>query len=233
MKEIKKTANNVHSGHRQRLKERSLAEGLDSFDSHQLLELLLFYAIPYKDTNELAHRLLDHFGSFSAVLDADYNQLLEVKGVGLNTASLLTLIPGLCRRYQLDRWGERIHIDSSYTLGEYAVNLFIGCNYEKFYLICLDAQSNVIQSVLINEGTLNEVSVYPRVVVETALRHKAHSVVLSHNHPGGTLRPSAGDIQLTRRLVAVLNEINISVNDHIIVCGNRYISFAAKGLLFG
>ncbi|MEG1662312.1 MAG: JAB domain-containing protein, partial [Clostridiales bacterium] len=209
----------IHAGHRERLKKRAVQEGLDSFDAHQLLELLLFYAIPYKDTNELAHQLIDKFGNFAAVLDADYQQLLMIKGVGPNTAALLTMIPGLCRRYQLDSWGERVHIDCGYTLGEYCVNLFIGCSYEKFYMVCLDSQSRVIQTVLVNEGTINEVSVYPRLVVENALRYKAHSVALAHNHPGGTLRSSAGDVQLTKRLTAVLNEININVNDHIIVCG--------------
>ena len=222
---------NIHEGHRGRLKARCIQEGLASFTEHQLLELLLFYAIPYRDTNELAHQLIDYYGSFSAVLDADYHELLQRPGVGPNTALLLSMLPGMFRRYQLDRWGEKVRIDNLRSLGDYVVNLFIGCNYEEFYLICLDSQDHVTQAALINKGTLNEVSIYPRVVVETALRHKARSVVLAHNHPGGSLRPTSGDMHLTRRLISILQEININVVDHIIVAGERYLSFADKGLI--
>ncbi|MCR4963558.1 MAG: DNA repair protein RadC [Firmicutes bacterium] len=232
MAEKEKPAKNIHSGHRERLKKRALQEGLDQFDDHQVLELLLFYAIPYRDTNELAHRLIQQFGGLSGVLDAEYRQLLDVKGVGPNAASFLALIPQICRSYQLSKWGDRLLFDNVYTLGEYCVSLFIGCAYEKFYLLCLDNQNRLIQAVLVNEGTINEVSVYPRLVVEKALAYKANSVVLSHNHPGGSLQASVGDVKLTKRLVTVLNEINISVTDHIIVSGNRYISLAAKGMMF-
>jgi len=118
------------------------------------------------------------------------------------------------------------------ALGEYAVNLFIGRHYEAFYLVCLDSQNHILCPALIAEGTINEVSIYPRIVVETALRHKAKSVVLTHNHPGGSLRPTAVDMQLTQRIAVVLAEINIEVIDHIIVCNEEFLSFAAKGLMF-
>jgi len=223
----------LHSGHRQRLKELCLAEGLDSFPPHQVLEVLLFYALPYRDTNELAHRLLQRFGSFAGVLNADYQDLLEVPGVGANTASLLTMMPEFFRRYQTDAGRDPVCLSDRERLLDYVLGLFIGCSHERFYLICLDTQNRVNQSALINEGTLDQVTIYPRLVVEAALRHKAKSVVLAHNHPGGAMRPTAADVQLTQHIAAVLTEIGITVLDHLIVCNGKYYSFQEKGLISG
>ncbi len=222
----------IHSGHRQRVKQRFLKEGLDHFDDHQVLELLLFYGLPYQDTNGLAHQLIDFFGSLAGVFEADYHDLMKIKGVGSNTALMLTMVPEVSRRYLIDKSSEKTTVYSLEALGEYAVNLFIGRHYEAFYLVCLDSQNHILCPALIAEGTINEVSIYPRIVVETALRHKAKSVVLTHNHPGGSLRPTAVDMQLTQRIAVVLAEINIEVIDHIIVCNEEFLSFAAKGLMF-
>ncbi len=226
------TSDRIHSGHRQRVKQRFLKEGLVSFADHQVLELLLFYGLPYQDTNGLAHILYQRFGSLAAVLDADYHDLMEITGIGSNTALLLTMIPEITRRYLIDKASFKTTVHSLEALGEYAVNLFIGRHYEAFYLICLDSQNHILCPAMIAEGTINEVSIYPRIVVETALRHKAKSVALAHNHPGGSLRPTAVDMQLTQRIALVLAEINIEVLDHIIVCNDEYLSFAAKGLMF-
>ncbi|MDO4581109.1 MAG: DNA repair protein RadC [Bacillota bacterium] len=223
----------LHGGHRQRLKERYLNEGLDSFEPHQVLELLLFYALPYKDTNELAHRLIAHFGSLHGVLDAAYEELLQVPGVGANTACLLTMLPDLFRSYQLDRYQPRQQFPDTAALGSYVCDLFLGCDYEVFYLICLDMQNRLIKASMINRGTIDEVFVYPRIVAETALRHKAKRVVLAHNHPGGTLRPTSADLKLTRHIDALLRDINITVVDHIIAVGMQYFSFSEKNLLGG
>ena len=222
---------NLHKGHRQRVKDRYIAESLDSFEDHQVLELLLYYAIPYRDINDLAHRLLDKYGSLSGVFEADYYDLRTVSGIGANTAMLLTMVPSLSRVYQLDKWGKKPILGSTAALGEYAVNLFIGRTYEVFYLICLDAQNRVNHAALIYEGSINEVAIYPRIVVETAIRHKAKNVVLVHNHPGGSLRPTSSDMDLTWRLVDIMKDISISVVDHIIVSNSSYLSFAEKGLL--
>jgi len=229
----KSSSDALHSGHRRRLKELCLAEGLDSFSPHQVLELLLFYALPYRDTNELAHRLLQRFGSFAGVLNADYQDLLDVPGVGPNTASLLTLMPEFFRCYQKDAGQDLTCLSDRSRLLDYAMGLFIGCSHERFYLICLDTQNRVNQAALINEGTLDQVTVYPRLVVETALRHRAKSVVLAHNHPGGAMRPTASDVQLTQHIAAVLTEIGITVLDHLIISGGKYYSFQEKGLLSG
>ena len=222
---------NIHSGHRDRMKSRFISEGLDGFNQHQILELLLFYAIPRKDTNEIAHRLIKKYGSLSGVFEADPKDIADTPGMGLNSAILLSLVPSLARIYFKDRWGIKPALNSSSKAGEYAISLFAGRSYEVFYVLCLDSQNKVNYAALVHEGTINEAPVYPRLIVETALRHKANSVILAHNHPGGSLKPSSADIEVTRKIVSALRSISIDVVDHIIVSGDRYVSFAEKGLL--
>ncbi|NLI57869.1 MAG: DNA repair protein RadC [Clostridium sp.] len=221
----------MHTGHRKRLKNRFLEEGLDSFEPHQVLELLLFFSIPRRDTNEIAHKLLKKFGSLSGVFEADIKELVKVEGIGENSAFLISMIPQLSRRYLNDKWRDKPELNSSSKAGEYAISLFAGRTYEVFYVICLDAQNRVNYAALVHEGTINEAPIYPRIIVETALRHKANSVILAHNHPGGSLNPSRGDIEATKVIKNALESISIKVVDHIIVCGERYVSFAERGLL--
>lgn len=221
----------MHEGHRRRLKERFLKEGLDSFEKHQVLELLLFFSIPRKDTNEIAHELLNKYGSLSGVFEADPKDLANTPGIGESSALLLALIPDLSRRYFNDKWRDKPELNSSTKAGQYAVTLFSGRPYEVFYIISLDAQNRVNYAQVVHEGTINEAPVYPRLIVEAALRHKANSVILAHNHPGGSLNPSRADIEATNRIKTALEAISISVVDHIIVCGGKYVSFAERGLL--
>lgn len=221
----------MHEGHRERLRNRFLTEGLDNFEQHQVLELLLFYAIPRRDTNELAHELLRKYGSLAGVLEADPSDLAAHSGIGVNSAILLSMIPALSRMYFKDKWREKPELNSSTKAGEYAVALFAGKSYENFYVICLDTQNKVNFAALVHEGTINEAAVYPRLIVETALRHQANSVILAHNHPGGSLKPSEADIQVTKRISTGLNSISIKLVDHIIVAGDKYYSFAEKGLI--
>ncbi len=204
---------------------------MDNFEPHQVLELILFYSIPRRDTNEIAHELLEKYGSVSKVFEADINDLVKTPGIGENSAFILSLIPSLARRYFKDKWGTKPVIDSSTTAGQYAVSLFAGRTYEAFYLICLDSQNRVNFPELIQEGTINESPVYPRLIVEAALRHQANSVILAHNHPGGSLKPSQADMEVTDRIRIALEAISIHVIDHIIVAGDKYVSFAEKGLL--
>ena len=233
MAKAKADAEVSHQGHRERLKQRCLEEGLDSFSDHQVLELLLFYALPYQDTNELAHRLLDTFGSLSAVLNADYSELMRVSGVGRHTAALLSFMPDLLRRYQMDQFGVRPNLRSLSKAGDYCCSLFLGKCYECFYMVCLDLQGNLNQAALIGEGSISTAPVYPRVAVETALRHRAAAVILTHNHPGGSLQASRDDIELTDTLTRALATIGVEVLDHIIVAGSRFSSMAGKGLIKG
>ncbi|NTW71268.1 MAG: DNA repair protein RadC [Eubacteriaceae bacterium] len=216
----------LHSGHRKRVKDRFILEGLDAFEDHQVLELLLFYSIPMKDTNEIAHRMLREFGSLSTLFEASVEDICKRCHVTENTAVLVSMIPSLTRKYSKGKWGEKPHLNSSSKAGEYAVTLFSGRIYEAFYVICLDSQNRVNHAALVHEGTINEAPVYPRLIVETALRHQANSIILSHNHPGGSLKPSGADLEVTKRISAAAEAISIKVVDHIIVAGESYYSFA-------
>jgi DNA repair protein RadC len=224
-------ADKLHEGHRERVKNRFLAEGLDNFADHQILELLLFYCIPLRDTNDLAHKLLNEFGSLAGLFEASPEEICKRCKVKTNTAVLLSLIPSLARRYFTGKWGEKPLLSSSAKAGEYVISLFVGRTYEAFYLLCLNAQNRVNYAALVHEGTINEAPVYPRLIVETALRHQASAVILAHNHPGGSLRPSGADKEVTERIVTALGAISIQVADHIIVAGEEYYSFMEHGLL--
>lgn len=222
---------NLHAGHRQRVKDRYLLEGLDSFTDHQVLELLLFYCMPMKDTNELAHKMINEFGTLAGLFEANTKDISRRCGVSENTAILVSMIPSLARRYFKGKWGDKPVLSSSSKAGEYAVSLFAGRTYEAFFVICLDAQNKVNYAALVHEGTINEAPVYPRMIVETALRHQANSVILAHNHPGGSTQPSKADIEVTKKIVVALSAISISVIDHIIAAGDKYTSFAEQGLI--
>jgi len=222
---------NLHEEHRKRVRARYLKEGLDGFEDHQVLELLLFYSIPRRDTNELAHRMIEKFGNLPTLFEADPADIQKRCGVSEKTAILISLIPSLARRYFKEKWGEKPVITSSFKAGNYAITLFTGRTYEVFYVLCLDSQNRVNYAALVHEGTINEAPVYPRLIVETALRHQANSVILAHNHPGGSLQPSKADIDVTKKIIAALEPISIKVMDHIIVAGDKYFSFAEKGLL--
>ena len=227
----KRDPKDVHGGHRQRLKDLALTTDLQGLSSFQVLEWLLFYTIPYRDTNGLAHQLIDHFGSLDAVFHADYHSLLQVDGVGPNTASLLTMMPALFRRYRQESLADKCYILSQEQACDYITNFFIGKEYEEFYMICLNSQYRVIQAALLAQGSLSEVAVYPRIAVELALRHKAKYVILAHNHPGGSIRPSADDIRLTEKITELLSGISISVLDHFIFSQDKYFSFCEKGIM--
>ena len=221
----------LHEGHRKRVRDRYLSEGLDAFEDHQVLELLLYYCIPRRDTNELAHRMIKQFGSLAGLFEAKPKDISEKCGVSENTAILVSLIPSLARRYNTVKLGDRPLLNTSSKAGEYAVSLFAGRTYEVFYAICLNSQNRVNYAALVQEGTLTEAPVYPRLVVEAVLCHKASSVILAHNHPGGSMQPSRADIEVTGRISRALEPISVKVVDHIIVAGGRYFSFKENGLL--
>jgi len=222
---------NIHAGHRKRVRERFMEEGLDGFKDHEILELLLYYCVRQRDTNTLAHRMLMEYGTLHDLLEAHPRDIARRCKVSLNTATLISLCVPLARRYMNRKWGERPVLNSSFKAGEYAMTLFAGRIYEAFFAICLDSQNRVNHAALVHEGTINEAPVYPRLIVETALRHKASSVILAHNHPGGSLKPSVADIEVTKKIYAALKSISINVVDHIIVAGQSYTSFAEQGLI--
>jgi DNA repair protein RadC len=222
---------NLHEGHREKVKQRFIEEGLNAFEDHQVLELLLFYTIPRKDTNEMAHRLLEKFGTLESLFDSKPEELVKKGKVTRNTAIFLSMVPELARRYMMLKQGRKPVLDSSSKAGQFITTLFIGKTYEAFYVCCLNSQNQLNYAALVHEGTINEAPVYPRLIVETALRHQASSIILAHNHPGGSLKPSNADIEVTRKICDAMKTISVSVIDHMIAAGNNYFSFAENGLL--
>ncbi|MBQ7492222.1 MAG: DNA repair protein RadC [Clostridia bacterium] len=220
----------VHDGHRQRMIQRFLQEGLDGFEEHQILEMLLFYSIPRRDTNETAHRLIDAFGSLSGVLDAPYQELLNVTGIGENTAAMLKLLPALTRVYQSAAVKD-IRINSSAAAGEYLLPRFIGRRDEAVFLVCLDVKGQVLSCNLLHEGSVNSAEVNIRKIMSTVLKYNAVNVILAHNHPGGVALPSDEDLATTRRIRDALAPMDVTLVDHIIVAGGDYVSLADSGFL--
>lgn len=211
---------NVHSGHRNRIKERFCAEGLDFFADHNVLELVLFYSVPRRDTNELAHRLLEHLGSLSAVFEADVGRLMQVPGITYNTAVLIKLFPAVARRYSMSKFETGTVMDNTGIAADYAASLFLGESEEVTYVICLDGKNKVLCCDRFSRGSVNTTEISVRGIVDCVIRHKAVKVILTHNHPSGMARPSYEDIETTRKICSVLSEMNIVVEDHITVGGN-------------
>lgn len=218
-----------HDGHRQRLRERFEQSGLDAFHDHEVLELLLMYAIPRRDVKPLAKGLLAEFGGLAAVLDAPLPQLRQVKGVGDHAALLLTLTPRLLDRYQQDRWRKRRAFHSTQEVVAYLQPKLSAEVKEVFYLMALNSQNGLIAMEPVQHGTVNKTVVLPRLVVEVALKHRAAAVIFAHNHPSGEPKPSSADRQITTRLKKTLHDLDITVHDHIIIAGSTYYSFAENG----
>ena len=223
---------NLHKDHRKRLKQRFLDAGLDDFTDYQVLELLLFFAIPQGDTNGTAHELINHFGSLSRVLEADFEELKKIKGIGDHSATLLALVTDLCRYYQVDCAKRAEVLTTLDACGAYLVPRFFGRTNETVFLLCLDAKCKVLDCREIGEGSVNAASISIRKIVETALNSKATTVVLAHNHPSGVAVPSNEDVQTTRRVAAALRAVEVHLADHIVAADGDYVSMVQSGCRF-
>ena len=222
----------VHDGHRKRMRQRFLAEGLDQFTDVQILEILLFYCIARQDTNPIAHELLNHFGSLSQVLEAPVEELCKVDGIGENTAVFLKLITQVGRCYLTDRASKSRILPTLDSCAKYLKTFFFGRNVETVYLLCLDAKCKMLCCKKISEGDVNSTTLSVRKIVETALSTNASSVVLAHNHPGGLAVPSNVDVQTTLRIADALQAVDVHFIDHILVTDDDYVSLAQSGYTF-
>ena len=223
----------VHDGHRKRLKTQFLIHGED-FHDHQLLELLLCYAIPQGDVNGLAHALLDQFGSLAGVFDALPPSLTRVDGVGEHTAVLLKLIPKLAGRYSTIRSSPGDILASSRAARDYLLPYFqTGPRNEMVYQVCMDAKYKVLGCHKLGEGTVNAADITPRRVVELALAHNASAVLLAHNHVSGLALPSNADLLTTETLARVLRAVREELADHLIITEDDMVSLQDSGLLNG
>lgn len=227
MSEDMKNTDNPHQNHRARIRETFRKAGVEKMPDHNLLELLLFYSIPRKDTNEIAHRLINTFGSLNRVFDAPYEQLLAVEGVGESSALLISMIPGICKRYVDGKSKGKINLSEPEDAQSYITKMYYGCNTEVFNMLCLDAVGNLINCCKIGEGTSGSVSVDKRAVLETAFRNNADKVIFAHNHPNGIAAPSKDDLTMTSEFGALLAGVGIRLADHIIVAGSDSISLAS------
>ncbi len=221
----------IHKGHRDRIKDKYINFGLDSFDDHEVLELLLFYAYPRVDTNNIAHKMIQEFGSLYNLLESTPLEIMKKCNVSKNVAVLVSLIPHISRTYLKRKWEHKDKFNNTKELSDYVKSLFIGRNYECFYILCLDSKYKLINSVLVGSGTIDSATIYPRNILEIALQYKASIVALAHNHPSGDLNPSKADINTTNSLIKALNFIDIKVIDHIIVAGDNYFSFREYNLI--
>ena len=221
----------VHDGHRARRKAQFREHGLDVFTDHGALELLLFYAVPQKDVNPLAHRLLERFGSLEAVFSAPPEELQEVEGVGEHAATLLALIFPLVRRVYMESGKRDALLCSTDQLGRYFRGLFFGVRQEVFYEACLDAKGKLLRCCKIADGSVNDVHINIRCVVENALRCNASAVALAHTHPSGVALPSPDDNTTTLMACDALRTVGVELVDHIIVADGDFVSLRENGLL--
>lgn len=218
-----------HSGHRARVKARFLREGLDAFEDHNALELLLFYAVPQRDTNELAHKLISSFGSFSAVFDAPVESLMQVGGIKENAAVLIKLMPALYGKYAQNKQSAgTLFLKSAQAAGEYLVPQFAGQSAERFLAICMNHKCKVLKTVVISDGTANSTALRSRQLAEAVIHTGATNVILAHNHPEGVAAPSMQDVDATRYLFSMLGNLGVKLNDHIIVAGDDWFSMATS-----
>lgn len=214
----------IHDGHRERLKERFRREGVENFTDVQMLEFLLFYIIPRRDTNEIAHNLLDRFGSFSQVLEAPVEQLAAVPGMGQSAATFLSMLMGVSRYYDLNKARQNRFLMTNEECGRYMLPLFKGKRNEHVYMLYLDAKCRVLGCNEVGQGSINFSSVPIRNIVEKALAMNATTVYVAHNHPSGVAFPSVEDRACTLRLATALYAVDITLADHFVIAEDDYVS---------
>lgn len=214
----KRVKKNYHEGHRDRMRQRFRESGIDSFAAHEALELLLYYCIPRRDTNEIAHELLAHFdNSLSAVFDAPIDELMKVNYISFNAAVLIKMIPSLARLYVADRIAPGDYIRSSDDAKKYFRAKMFAREVETFMMAYLDNGNKVINCETIAEGSVNAARVDMNKIVTAAVSKRASACVAAHNHPRGSAFPSKEDVDSTRRIMNSLGEVNVNLLDHVIV----------------
>ncbi len=220
----------VHDGHRNRKREQFARHGIDAFADHEVLELLLYYAIPRRDVNPIAHALLDRFGSLEGVFSAPAEELELVPGVGKNAALLVALVPQVYRRVRQSAAREQI-LDTTERMGAFFLEQFVAQSQEVMYQLCLDAKGRMLNCRKVSEGDVASVGLNLRRIVENALRCNAVMVALAHNHPSGVALPSREDRVATIQIRDALEAVHVRLVDHIIVADDDFVSMRQDGTL--
>ncbi len=219
----------IHKDHRQRVKDRFLKEGLENFDDLHILELMLFYCIPRRDTNIIAHNLLDRFGSLPNVLDATHDQLKKVEGMGSGAATFIRFLSELERVSEIRRNGTFEIVNSTEDVGKCFMAHLGKLRNESVYIMCLDAKNKVLSVEKVCEGSVTSVNVPMRAIIERAIATNATAMILAHNHPSGLAFPSEEDIKVTYDVAKNLQGIDVMLLDHMVISDGDYISMVQSG----
>ncbi len=224
-----------NEGHRQRVKDKFLKTKFENWQDYEILEFALFFVVPRKDTKDIAKNLIDKFGSLKELLHADYeeimNSLKDVKGVKSHATLFLYFLKYFAIKYSEIKVKQKEKLSSPNEVVTYLRNLIGTSGEEKMYAIYLNASNQVIDCKKISDGTVSRSAVYPTLIAKDSLLKKARSVIVSHNHPGGTCRPSQNDIIATEAVQKALKTIEVILLDHIIVTATDYYSFKDNGLI--
>ncbi len=219
------------AGHRQRLRERFLASGLDGFHDYEVLELLLTLSVARKDCKPMAKAAMERFRTLQGVMDASVEELAAIDGLGEKSALPIPLIKAVTQRYLASRLQERVVISDTKTLSDYLYGTMTGLTREVFKVLLLDAKNRLITSETLFEGTLTMSAVYPREVVRLALKHHAVALIVAHNHPSGDPAPSSADRALTQKLLYACRIMDVTLHDHFIIGDQQHYSFADEGII--
>lgn len=222
--------NNIHKGHRKRLRDKYIRSGIDSLDHHEALEVLIGYSIPRRETNSIAHRLINEFGNLKNVFRADYTELVKIDGVGEMTAALITLcgdIMDISRETSFDE----VVLLSQDAVDEFCCNLFKYSTTEKFAVLFLDSARRLLSYEIVSRGSVNSTEASIKKVLKLVMKHQPSAVILAHNHPAGNLEPSSEDVGITNSINAALKNIDVELIDHIVTNGRRSISMEGRQMI--
>ena len=222
---------NIHRGHREKMRQRFLKSGLEGFADHEALELLLFYAIPRQDTNPIAHRLMERYGSLSAVLSAPAEDLKKVEGIGESAAVLLKAAGQIAQKARLSDATAQRPLTDVEAVGAYLLERYAGETHEVVYELCLDQKGKLLACKRLSEGSASSAALDIRKVVENAILTSASAVILAHNHPSGIALPSDDDCAATTQAARALQTIGVTLADHIVVADDDFVSMAQSGYL--
>lgn len=218
----------IHAGHRQRMHDRVSQYGLESLAEHEVLEYLLYFTNAQRNTNPIAHALLEQFGDLAGVLEATEAELCQVEGVGPASARLLHLLPQVCACYNRSRTNDRRKLQTVEQMGSYMMNRFRGLNKERVLLVCLDKNRRITNTSWLNAGKDDQVDLPVQEAIAQAVRMRACNVLICHNHPNGNVLPSRQDIEATAELARGMHLVGVRLLDHIIVTENEFISLRQR-----